>query len=390
MNKFEVPSKINTLFLGFTGIGILSLAIGFVVDPHRAWAGTLSFTFFFISLALAGTFFVALQFISGAKWSVVVRRLPENTAMALPVAGLLLIAVIFGIHSLYEWSHADVVAEDEILQRKAGFLNSTFFIGRLVLYFVVWTVLGFAIRSVSMKQDETKDAKTRGTLVKLSAVYILVFAYTFTFASIDLIMSLEPHWFQTMFPVYSFAGLAYSGLAVIIILLAIVQQNGGLKEMTAEHWHDLGKYQFMFVVFWAYIAFSQHMLTWYANIPEFTYYIEKRIEGVWGIYTIVMWSLHFIVPFLVLLSRDIKRDPAKLSKIAWFILFMGYADVIWMVYGGMHPMIKSWPLSWMEIGIFFGAVGLFGLLVLKGFSKGNQIPAGDPMLEDSLHFHQTH
>lgn len=391
MTQFEMPKNIQQILMGCIAIGILSMGATFILDAHRGWAVFLCFTFFLLTLSLSGTFFASLQLISGATWATVIRRIPENTVAALPLAGIgILIIAGLGSHSIYEWTHADVVAEDPILQAKEGYLNLPFWIGRLVAYLAIWLILGLAIRSNSKAMDESKSEATKSTLVKLSAGYILVFAYTITFASMDLIMSLDPHWFQTMFPVYSFAGLAYSGTAALIIMLYVVQKHGGLKDVTVEHWHDIGKYQFMFTVFWAYIAFSQHMLTWYANLTEFTYYLEKRLDGTWGIFTYVFWIGHFVIPFIILLSRKIKRTPEKLVKVAWFILFMGFVDVVWMVHGSMHPMIKGWPLGWQELGAFFGVVGLFGYSVLSAYSKGSEVPAGDPELEESIHFHQTH
>ncbi len=386
MKKFTLPTKIQQVLLGFTALGIIALAAGFAVDAHRAWAGLLVFTFFLLILSLAGGFFTALQFISGAKWSVVVRRIPETTVMVLPVVGLLLIAVFFGIHHLYEWSHLDVVENDHILKYKSAYLNTPFFIARIVIYFTLWFGLGMALRKVSLAQDESKDPAQRTTLVKLSTAYMLTFAYTFALAAIDLIMSLEPHWFTTMFPVYAFSGLAYSGISAFIILIVTIQKHGGLAEVTEEHMHDLGKFLFVFTTFWAYIAFSQHMLTWYANLPEETYYLEVRLKGDWAIFTAAFWILHFLIPFGILLSRDVKRDGTRLARVAWLTLFMGFVDVVWMVYGGLN--IKGFPFGWLELGLFFGAVGVFGYIVLAAYSKNAEVPVGDPMLEESKHFHQ--
>lgn len=393
MEKFKVPSKLNTILLGLSAIGIASLAIGFVVDPSRAWAGLLVLAFYLMIIALSGGFFTSYQFLAGAKWSVVLRRVPETMVALLPVAAIFVAGVLFGIHELYEWSHEDVVANDHILQKKAGYLNTPFFIARIVFYFAVWYALGSAIRKVSLKQDETKDPKTRSTLTALSAGYMLCFAYFLSLAAIDLIMSLEPHWQTTMFPVYAFAGLAFTGFGTLIILTTTIQKHGGLVNMNEEHYHDLGKFLFGFTVFWAYIAFSQHMLTWYANWAEETIYLERRLtaENGWNIFTGLLWFGHFLVPFLILLSSKIKRTPEKLVRVAWFAVFMGFVDVVWMVYGGIqHHNVHGAPFSWMEVGIFLGAVGITGYVVLNAYSKVNPEPVGDPYYEDSLHFHQSH
>ncbi len=393
MEKFKVPSKLNSILLGLSVIGIGTLGAGFFVDPHRAWAGLLVMAFYLMIIALSGGFFTSFQFLAGAKWSVVMRRVPETMVNLLPVAAIFIVGVIFGIHELYEWSHEDVVAADHILQKKAAYLNTPFFIARIAFYLVVWYMLGSAIRKVSLKQDDTKDPKTRGTLTALSAGYMLCFAYFLSLASIDLIMSLEPHWQTTMFMVYCFAGCAYTGFGVLILLTSTIQKNGGLVNMNQEHFHDLGKFQFVFTVFWAYIAFSQHMLTWYADLPEETIYLERRLsmENGWALFTALLWFGHFVIPFFILLSSKIKRTPEKLARVAWFTVFMGFVDVVWMVYGGLqHNNVHGFPFSWMEIGIFIGCIGLTGYVVLNAYSKVNPEPVGDPYYEESLHFHQSH
>ena len=396
MEKFQVPQKLNSLLLGFIGIGIISLIIGFWLDAPRAWAGLLVLTFFIITISLSGSFFTAFQFVSGASWSVVIRRVTETMVSALPIGGIGVLILIIGLlthsHHLYHWADPKVVVQDHILQQKAGYLNTPFFIIRLIIYFLALYFMGTVLKKVSLKQDEKKDPKMRATLVRLSAGYLLIFAYFFSLMSIDLIMSLEPHWYTTMFPIYTFSGLAYSGFAAIIILIVTIQKHGGLKEVNKEHFQDLGKFQFGFTLFWAYITFSQFMLIWYANLPEETIYLENRLPGEWKFFTGIFWFLHFAVPFFILLSRDIKRNPSKLIKVAWGILFMGFVDVIWIVYGALDKenVIKGFPISWMEIGIFLGAIGLVGYSVLRAYSKVNPIPVEDPYLEESLKFHQSH
>ena len=393
MNRFEVSQDLRLLMLGFIALGLVCLGIGFVLDHKRAWGGLLVLAFFLLSLTLSGGFFASLQFISGASWSVVIRRIPEMTVSLLPYVGVLFLILFLGIGELYEWSHEEVVDKDHVLQQKKAFLNIPFFIGRIILYFVIWYILGNTLKKNSLKQDQTKDPALRSKLTKIGAGYIIAFAYFFSLASIDLVMSLEPHWYSTMFPIYTFASLAYSGVAGLIILASTIKKHGGLEGVTGEHFHDLGKFLFMFTVFWAYIALSQFLLIWYANLPEETIYLERRFgmrlnEPSWSIFTILFWIGHFAVPFFVLLSREIKRDHTKLVKIAWFCLFMGFVNTVWMVYGGLH--IHGFPFSWMEAGLFLGSVGIFGSLFFHHFSKVNQIPIGDPRLQESLKFHQSH
>ena len=394
MKNFELPPRAKLTMMGLVTLGLGGLVVGFYFDPHRAWAGFLVFSFFLLSLVLCGGFFASLQFVSGAHWSVVIRRVPEMTVSLLPYVAILFVILFFGIGELYEWSHKDIVEHDNILKYKSSYLNSPFFIARVIFYLIVWYVLGSFLKNTSLKQDETKDASLRLKLSRISGGYLLAFAYFFALASIDLVMSLEPHWFSTMFPIYTFSALAYSGVAGLIIILVTIKKHGGLKEVTEEHFHDLGKFLFMFTVFWAYIGFSQFMLMWYANLPEETIYLEKRLgllgdeSAHWGTFTSLFWIGHFLIPFFILLSRKIKRTPHNLVKIAWFCLFMGFVDVVWMVYGGIH--IHGFPFSWMEFGLFFAAIGTFGLLFFHHYSKVNSLPIGDPNLKESLKFSQSH
>lgn len=397
--KFVLPDKNYKILWGMVGVGVISLALGFVISTERAWLALLSTGYFILCISLIGLLFAAIQFIAGAKWSVVLRRIPENFAAPLGVAALLIGIVGIGAalhwNHVYEWADKKIVDADEILKQKAGYLNIPFFIGRMVFFFAVWFYMGYLIRKTSAAQDTAKDAATKYKLVKYSAIYTLVFAYSFMLASIDFVMSLQPHWFTTMFPVYCFANGWFGTLASIIIILVTVQKHGGLKDVNEEHLHDLGKWQFMSVVFWAYIGFSMHMLTWYANMPEETYLLELRLQGVWKIFTVLLWMLHFVIPFFILLSRDLKRSPKRLVRVAWYILFVSFVDIIWVVYGSAlghangSSKVNTFPVGPLEIGAFFGAVGIFGLLFFKAFSKGNEAPTGDIDYETSRHFHQT-
>lgn len=391
LEKFKVPGSLNKFFIGCIIIGAVSLILGFIVDAPRAWAGFLAVTYYMVTIALFGGFFTAMHFLSGSKWSVVLRRVSESMFYVLLVGAVFAaIIVALGMPHLYEWSHPDFMANDHILQKKSGYLNKPFFMLRVVIYFVAWFYLASLLRKLSLKQDQTKDKNSRGLLIAVSAVFMLVFVYLLEFFSIDMVMSLEPHWQTTMFPVYCFAGLASSGFASLILLSSTIKKNGGLKSANSEHFHDLGKFQFAFIGFWAYISFSQHMLTWYANLPEETIYLERRIHGIWGWYTAFLWISHFIIPFIILLSSKIKRNHNQLSKVAWWIAFVGFVDVVWMVYGGLQKEIHGFPFQWMEAGLFFGAVGIIGYIVLSAYSKVNPEPIGDPFYQESVEFHQKH
>lgn len=392
MNTFQIPQKLSMVLYGFIAIGVISLALGFVFEPQRGWAGLLVVAWYILILGLAGGFWAATQYVVQAKWSVVVRRIPENTVSVLPFAALLFIGVVFGMHHLYEWSHADVVAHDHVLQQKAGYLNPTFFMIRLAIYFIIWWGVAEYLKRLSRSQDESKDPAINKKLLKSGIVYLTLFAFSFVLAVTDLLMSLEPHWFTALYPMYNFAGMATTGISSMIILILIVKKNGGLQKIGPDHLHDMGKYLFAFNVFWAYTVFAMSMLTWFANMPEETYFLEKRFTGGWTYFTLFLWIFHFLVPFFYLLPRDTKRSETHLMIASWITAFMGFVDVVWMVYGtfseGEHA-IGFPPFGFVELGLFLGAAGLYGFVVLKSFVKGNQVPEGDPNLKSSIGFHES-
>jgi len=395
MNKIKIPAKLNIILGAFVIIGLGALAAGYFSSHdgplhQRSLAAILVLTFFILSVGLVGTFFATMQLAAGARWSTVLRRVPETFISLWPIIFILLGAVALNVDHIYHhWvAWKEINPHDHIMQVKSGYLNKPMFFAQIFGLTAILVGLGVVLRRISIKQDKTLDPKKRTTLVKISVAFILCFAYFFTLLSYNLVMSLEPHWYTTMFGLYTWSGAAYTGIAAIIIFVIVIQKLGGLKDVNEEHYHDLGKWQFMFVIFWAYIAFSQFMLMWYANMPEETVYLEKRIAGDWGTYTALFWILHFVVPFPILLSSKIKRNTSKMLAVCSFIFFMGFVDVIWMVYPAMD--VKGFPVSWMEIGIFLAAVGSIGLAVLNSFARHSDTPLGDPHLEESKHFHQTH
>ncbi|MDH4261637.1 MAG: hypothetical protein OEV78_01185 [Spirochaetia bacterium] len=392
MEKFKVPLKLNNIFYVLIAIGVASLLVGFIVDSQRAWAGLLVTAYYILGVGLFGGFFTALHFVSGSKWSVVFRRVPESMLYLIIVAAVLVaIILIFGMHNLYEWTHEDIMNNDHILQRKSAYLNRPFFIIRAVVYLTSWFAVAYYMRKLSIKQDEGHNGPSRGVLAAISAAFLIIFAYFLEVASMDLIMSLEPHWQTTMFPMYCMAGIWFTGFAYVILITSAIKSNGGLKSMNEEHFHDLGKFQLAFTGYWGYVAFSQHMLTWYANLPEETVYLERRLHGVWASFTVFLWLTHFALPLLILLSSKLKRNYVMLSRVAAWNIFIGFVDVVWLVYGGIQENnIHGFPFKWMEFGLFLGAVGIIGYSVLNAYAKVNPEPVGDPFYQESVHFHQKH
>jgi hypothetical protein len=338
-----------------------------------------------LSLALGALFFVVLQHLTRAGWSVVVRRVAEAVAGTLPLVAVLLLPVLAGIHELYHWSHAEAVAADPLLQGKSSYLNVPFFVARCAVYFAAWWLTSRFYLARSVRQDASGDVGLTLAMQRRSAPAMLLFALTATFASIDLLMSLDPHWYSTIFGVYFFSGSVVSFISLLALAAWLLQRSGLMRHVvTIEHYHDLGKLMFAFTVFWAYIAFSQYMLYWYANIPEETGWFLRRQSGGWGWVGLLLIFGHFLVPFVLLLSRPPKRRPGVLAAVAAWILAMHWADLHWLVMPELRPNAPMpTPLELLLL-VGVGGVWLAGVVFVMG--RQSLVPERDPRLPESLSF----
>ena len=370
-------------------------------SKNQFWFSYLTAFMTFLALGLGGLFFTIIQHLVRAGWSIVVRRLAENMMISLPFMGLLAIPFIFlpdAQHALFHWTHLDAVEADLMLASKAGYLNLEFFNTRLIVYFLVWTALSLFFYTQSTSQDSASgDAALHKTLRMrwFAPLSLLFFAVTTTFAAFDLMMSLDPHWFSTMFGVYYFAGLALTSNAVLTIIVYSLHRSGYLKGVvTVEHYHDLGKLMFGFTVFWTYIGFSQYFLIWYANIPEETGWFGYRImDDFLPLSQLVIFG-RFVLPFFYLLRRPVKRNPQLLILAAVFIVFMELVDVYWLIQPALaHSFAQETGSHHMEMVI--GGVDYLALLTIGGaflavfgwaLARRALVPVKDPRLTESLRF----
>lgn len=344
---------------------------------------------YFLSISLGALFFVALQHATRAGWSVTVRRLNEILAANILTLGLLflpiILAVLFGGTSLYEWASKAVVEHDELLQHKSAYLNPWFFIFRALTYFAVWGLLTWFFLRRSLEQDETGDAALTQRMERLSPAALILFGVTITFASFDWLMSLEPRWFSTIYGAYYFSGAAVAGLAAVIVLIIVLQANGRLTSaVTTEHHHDLGKLLFGFVVFWGYIAFSQYLLIWYANIPEESVWYLARQSGPWKWVSLTLLFGHLFIPFFGLLSRQAKRRKAVLGFWSVWLLAIHWVDIYWLVMPSLGA--EGLPFGFMDLCGLIGMGGLFLAGALRIAGDRPLVPVADPRLSESLAF----
>lgn len=385
---FQTPAGIKTSFYALIAVGLATFVAAVMTNPTRAWASFLMNHFYFMSIAIGGLFFAAIQWLTGAMWSAPVRRVSESFTAYLPVALVMFVVLYFGLHELYPWTHADHVKGDVVLEGKAGYLNIAFFMIRNIIAFGIWILFAKKLIGNSIAQDQTRDV--RFTLNNRTWVpgFLIFFALTFTMTSFDQLMSLDPHWFSTMFGVYCFSGLFYSVLALTCLLVIYLKKQGHLEGLVNDnHLHDLGKFMFAFTVFWAYIGFSQFLLIWYANLPEETSYYLHRFESGWFYVSLFLLIGKFLVPFFLLLPRDAKRCTKTLMGVAIFMLVAQWIDDLWMI---QPEFFKEGPqVGWIEIGVTLGFIGLFGTMVARFLAKNNVVAIGDPKLAESVfHHHQ--
>jgi len=386
LNGVVRPALVICAILAVVGIGgslILARATEDGMD-HLLETYRVSFAFF-LSISLGGLFFVLLEHCTRAGWSVVARRVAEAIAANVWLMAVLAVPVVLGMHHLYHWSDAAAVAHDPLLEGKVGFLNPTFWTIRLVLYFVIWGVMATFLYRTSLSQDSSGDPALTLRMERLSGPGMVLFALSLNFAAFDLLMSLDPHWFSTIFGVYYFSASVVAFLAVMPKVLWALQWRGILKNaITVEHYHDFGKLLFAFVVFWAYIAFSQYMLIWYANVPEETEWFLKRQTGEWTTVSLLLIIGHFVIPFLLLVSRFIKRRPLLLALTGGFVAAMCWVDMYWLVIPEFSPGIARF--GWLDILCFLGMNGVWSAAVVWRLSRHSAIAENDPRLEESLVF----
>ncbi len=308
---FNLPRDKVRFLTALAIAGAVVMLIGAVFTPIHVWSNLLVVAFYLLTMALGGVWFIALTYVAGAGWPVAFRRVPEAMAALLPIAGATMLAVLLVRTNAYGW-HPHDGGDAGTMWFKELWLTPSFWMLRSVCYVGVWMLLATLLISRSRKQDQTGDAALTIGNIRLSALVLVVYAVTFSLASVDWIMALEPLWFSTMWGVYNFAGMIQAALAMVILLGLLLRQPGRplYGVFSDEHLHDLGKLLIGFSCFWMYIWFSQYMLIWYTNIPEETSYFITRTQGPWGPIVVVCIILNWVVPFLALLPKPSKRSGA--------------------------------------------------------------------------------
>ncbi len=372
----------KALLLG--SVGAILLGVSAFIWPDRAWANMLASAFFLVTIGLGGAVFLALANVCGAGWHVAFRRIPEALTGLLPIGGLLLLATLGAQLSRFTWHHHGT-GDPGTFWFKEMWLDSRFFLARAFLFILIWILFSRILVRNSIRQDETGNGDRRIN-AGISVVFLAIFAVTFSLAGIDWIMALEPMWFSTMWGVYQFSGLMMATLACIVLGSVFLRSAGPMQGIFRDdHLHDLGKLLLGFSCFWMYIWFSQYMLIWYSNIPEETFYFEKRMNTPWLPITIGNLVLNWIIPFFVLLPRPSKRNQGIMVKIAVVVLLGRWVDLSVMIFPVVVGEMPLWGVP--EIAAIALLFGLGSLLFLRSFTLGNCVPRNDPFLAESMHYH---
>jgi len=379
-----LPTRLTSLAWVMIGAGAALAVAAWYVDGPRAAFNNVVMFMMLASIGIGSLFLISLEYVAGAVWSTPMRRVSEILAFIIPVTGVAALPMFLNLHDLFHWTHAEAVEADAILKGKSPYLNVTFFGIRFVATFAIWYLFYHFITRNSRKQDSTGDQLFTRRNIRLSAIFIPVFAVTVTFLAIDWIMSLEPHWFSTIFGVYYFSGTMLAALAAATIAIILLHENGYFGTLLRrDHFYSLGALMFAFVNFWAYIAFSQYLLIWYANLPEETFWMTRRWEGGWEFLSLALIVVHFVVPYVGLLAQEAKMNPRRLKIMAIWILFAHFIDLYWLVMPTHH---ESFFFGWMEVGFPLLSVGIVLLVFILRYRKTSLIPTGDPKLKRGLDF----
>lgn len=388
-DSYEIPTstweKGRNIILGVFILSWVAALVGYSLDHKQFFPSYLVAFFFGTGIAIGAALFTMIQHLTGSAWSVPLRRMMENVMMSMPILALLFLPVAFGLHELYEWAHPGIMKTDALLAKKEAYLNPTAFYIRAVVYFAIWSFWAWRLSSWSREQDKSKDLNLTFKSERISAPGMLLFFLSASLASVDWVMSLQPHWYSTIFGVYCLAGGMWAFFAILTFTLLRFRANGILaNSVTVEHYHDMGKWMFALTVFWAYIAFSQYMLIWYANLPEETSFFLVRRAGSWDTVNGILLFGHFAATFLFLLARASKRNLNVLGFVTAWILCMHYIDIYWLV---MPNFSKAGVAPhWMDAACFVAVMSTLALGFWWRLKSAPIVAVGDPRLEKGLEF----
>jgi hypothetical protein len=383
--KISTTFRIITLIL--ISIGALTFLFGILSDSVRTWANYLTVNYYFLSLSLGAAFFLAIQSISQSGWSAAFKRVPEAMMAYIPFAGVFFLILYFGVHDLYGWSHGETLANDTLLQHKSVYLNVPFFFIRSIVFFILWIIFTGIMRRISLKEDMLNPVDQTAVLALFnkselfSKIFLFIFAITFSLSAFDWIMSLEAHWYSTIFALKNLVAAFMHGTSILTLIVFILYKRGYFSFLNKYHLHDFARYIFMLSIVWGYFWFAQFMIIWYGNIPEETAYYYIRWNEGWKVMFFLEIGLNWGIPFLVLLPVKTSRNLTVISIVILFLIIGQYLDLFMQIIPATTRQLK---FGWIEAGLFLGYTGLFALVVATALSNAKLVPSNHPYLEESL------
>jgi hypothetical protein len=388
--KVVVSSTFRIITLALVAIGIISFIAGLLSDPQRAWANYLIVNYYFLSLAIGGAFFLVIQNISQSGWSSAFIRVPEAMMAYIPFAAVFFLLYYFGIGYIYHWSDPAAVAADPVLQHKSAYLNVPFFYVRLVVCFILWIVFTRILRRLSLQED-IQNPENQDSILALFArrelyarIFIFILALTFSLSAFDWIMSIDSHWWSTIFALKNLVAAFLHGVSILTLIVFILYKRGYYPFLNKYHLHDFSRYIFMFSIIWGYFWFSQFMIIWYGNIPEETIYYFTRWQKGWKILFFLEIGINWLIPFMVLLPIKTSRNMTVITTVIIILIIGQYLDLFTQVIPGTTGKLQ---FGFIEAGLFAGFAGLFAFIVASVLGKSKLIPPNHPYLEESTEHH---
>lgn len=383
--RLEISKSYKIVAIVLSLAGIIVFILGLITNPSVAWASYLAANYYFLSLAIGAAFFFAIQYISQSGWSSAFIRIPAAMMSWIPFSAIFFILLYFGMHSLYLWSNEP--SGDLLLQHKSPYLNTPFFFIRLVVFFLLWTSLILFLRKLTFKEDKFDPSDLNGIIAHFnkiefwSKVFIFVFSVTFTLAAYDWIMSLQSHWYSSIFAFKNVIAAFLHGTSIIALIIFILYRRGYFPFFNEYHLHDFARYIFILSIIWGYLWFSQYIIIWYGNIPEETVYYFYRWQNGWKIMFYMQIILNWAVPFLVLLPVKTSRNMTIITAVIIVLIIGQYIDLFVQIFPAINGELT---FSWIEAGVFIGFAGMYALVVGIALSKARLIPENHPYLTESI------
>ncbi len=367
-------------------VGIVALAaclIYAVFNREQFFRSYLLAYIFWIAIPLGCFAILMVQHLSGGAWGLVIRRVLEGATRTFPLMVLLFIPLALGATTLYPWTNHEAVQADELLHHKQPYLNLTFFFVRAAFYFMVWMAVSFFLNRWSLEQDRTHEASITRRMQNLSGPGLVLYGLTVTFAAVDWVMSLDPKWFSTIFGILLMGGQGVAAMSFVIAAMVLLANHRPMSDILApRHLHDLGKLLLAFIMLWAYFSFSQFLIIWSGNLPEETPWYVHRLHGAWKFIGLALVVFHFALPFVVLLSRDLKRRGKMLIIVALAVILMRLVDLFWLI--APEREAGAFRLHWMDLALPIGVGGVWLFYFATQLKTRPLIPIGDPTLQDAI------